>query len=64
MIYLTLGAIVASFSLITIRDRDISSSCFTSIKALSVVSPAFRLILAKAVDRFSAVFSVSAKSLT
>jgi hypothetical protein len=61
MVYLILGVIAASSSLAIIKDRDIFFSCFVRIEAFFVIFPAFRLILAKAVDRFSAVCLVSAK---
>jgi hypothetical protein len=62
MVYLTLNIIVASSSLAIIKNSDVSSNCPAKIEALSVVFSAFRLIPARAVDRFSAVYSVSAKS--
>jgi hypothetical protein len=62
MVYLIFGAIAASFSLIIIKDRDISFSCPARIEALSIVFLVFRLIPVKAVDRFSAVYSASARS--
>jgi hypothetical protein len=61
--YLILNIIAASSFLIIIRDRDASFSYLANIKAFSVVFPAFRLILVKAIDRFSAVFSASARFL-
>jgi hypothetical protein len=60
--YLTLCAIIASFSLAIISDRDASSSCPVRIKAFFIVFLAFRLIPAKAVDRFSTVCSISVRS--
>jgi hypothetical protein len=63
MIHSFLGTIIASSSLAITRDRDVFSSCFTNIEALSVASPAFMLISARAVDRFFAVLSASTKSL-
>jgi hypothetical protein len=62
MVYPILDAIIASFSLIIIRDKDIFFSCPIKIEALSIIFPVFRLISAKAVDRFSAVCFVSARS--
>jgi hypothetical protein len=64
MIYSFFDAIVIFSFPTIIRDKDISSSCSISIKALSVVSPAFIFNPARAVDRFFAVFSVSAKSFS
>jgi hypothetical protein len=63
IIHSLFGAIIASFSLAIIRDSDASSSCPARIETLSVVSPALTLSPARAVDRFSAVFSASARSL-
>jgi hypothetical protein len=62
MIYLIFDIIAASFFLAIIKDRDAFSSCPARIKAFSIVFPAFRLIPAKAVNRFSAVYFVSARS--
>jgi hypothetical protein len=62
MIYLIFGTIAASSSLTIIKDKDISFSYPAKIEAFSVVSPISILILAKAIDRFFAVFSASAKS--
>jgi hypothetical protein len=56
-------AIVTFFSPAIIRDKDISFSCLASIEALFIVFSALMLSLAKAVDRFFAVLSISAKSL-
>jgi uncharacterized membrane protein YjjP (DUF1212 family) len=61
-VYLILGAIIVSFSLTIIRDRDIFSNCSAKIEALSVVFLVFRLIFIKAVVRFSAVYLASVKS--
>jgi hypothetical protein len=60
--HLTLNTIAAFFFLTIIRDRDASFNCFAKIKTFFITFSAFKLILAKAVDRFSAVFSVFAKS--
>ena len=62
MIYLTLSIIIASSFLIIIRDRDIFSSYSARIEVLSIIFLAFRFIPVKAIDRFSAVYSVSARS--
>jgi hypothetical protein len=58
-----LSAIATSFFLAIIRNRDAFSNYSVKIKALSVAFPAFKLISVKIIDRFSAVFSASAKSL-
>jgi hypothetical protein len=63
MVYSTLDIIAISFSLTTIRDRDASFNYFANIKTFSVAFPVFRLTPAKAVDRFSAVFSTSVRFL-
>jgi hypothetical protein len=57
------NAIAASSSLIIIRDNDVSSSCPARIEALSVAFPVLTFSPARAIDRFFAVFSASAKSL-
>jgi hypothetical protein len=62
MVYPTLSAIIASSSLAIIRDKDVFFNCFANIKTLSVIFLAFIFIPARAVDRFFAVLSVSAKS--
>jgi hypothetical protein len=62
-VHLFFGIMIAFFSLAIIRDRNIFSSCPISIEALSDTFLAFRLIFAKAVDKFLAVFSASARSL-
>jgi hypothetical protein len=63
MVHSFLSAIIAFSSLAITSDKDAFFSCFASIEAFSIVFPVFRLILAKAVDRFSVVFSAFAKSL-
>jgi hypothetical protein len=63
MIYLTFNTIATSFSLIITRDRNAFFNYLTNIETLSIAFPAFKFISAKAVDKFSAVFSASAKSL-
>jgi intracellular septation protein A len=62
MVYLTLSAIAVFFSLTIIRDKDTFFNCPVKIEILFIVFSAFRLIPAKAVDRFSAVCSASARS--
>jgi hypothetical protein len=62
--YLFLNAITAFFSLAITKDSDAFSSCPTKIEALSIAFSASTLSPAKTVDRFSAVLSVSAKSLS
>jgi hypothetical protein len=63
MVYLIFNIITAFSFLVIIRDKDIFSSYLAKIETLFIVFPVFMLILVKAVDRFSAVFSVFAKSL-
>jgi hypothetical protein len=62
MIYLIFSAIAASSSLTITRNKDASSSYLAKIETLSIASLAFMLTLIKAIDRFSAVLSISAKS--
>jgi hypothetical protein len=62
--YSFLGTIIASFFLAIIRNSDVFSSYSAKIEAFFIVSPASTLSPAKAVDRFFAVLSVSAKSLS
>jgi hypothetical protein len=57
-----LGAVIISSSLTITRDKDASSSYPARIEAFFITSPASTLNPAKAIDRFSAVLSVSAKS--
>jgi hypothetical protein len=61
MVHLIFNAIIASFSLAIIKDRDTFFSCLVRIEALFIAFLIFRLIFIKAVDRFSAVYSASAK---
>jgi len=63
MVHLTLGTIIASFFLVIIKNRNVFFSCPAKIEVLFIVFPVFMLNLAKAVDRFFAVLSASAKSL-
>jgi hypothetical protein len=58
-----LDVIAASSSLTIIKDRDISFNYPIRIEAFFIAFPAFMLIPVKAVNRFSAVLSISAKSL-
>jgi hypothetical protein len=62
MIYLIFDAIAASFFLVITKDRDAFSNCPARIETLFIIFPASRLIPAKAVARFSAVCSASARS--
>jgi hypothetical protein len=55
---------VISSSFNSIRNKDTSSSYPARIEARSITFPALTLNPAKVVDRFSAVFSTSSKSLT
>ena len=63
MVYLILNTIATSSFLTIIKNRDTSFNYPARIEALSVISPAFMLNSARAVDRFSAVYSASARSL-
>jgi hypothetical protein len=63
MVYLIFGIIAASSSLAITRDKDAFFNYPARIEALSVVFLTSTLSPVKAVDRFSAVFSTSAKSL-
>jgi hypothetical protein len=60
--YLILDIIAVSSFLIITKNRNAFFSCLIKIETFSVAFPAFRLIPAKTVDRFSAVYSASAKS--
>jgi hypothetical protein len=62
MVHLTFNTITTSSSLAIIRDRNTFSNYSAKIEALFVAFLASRLIPAKAVDRFSAVYSISARS--
>jgi hypothetical protein len=61
--YSFFSVIIVFSSLAITRDSDASSNYPAKIEILSVASPASTLSPAKTVDRFSAVFSASAKSL-
>jgi hypothetical protein len=62
MIYLILGAIIASSSLTIIRDRNTFFNCPVKIEALSVAFPASKLISIRVVNKFSAVYSAFVRS--
>jgi hypothetical protein len=64
MVHLSLGAIIAFSFLAIIRDSDAFSSYLTRIETFSVAFPVSIFILANAVNRFLAVSSTSAKSLS
>ena len=64
MIHSFFGAITVSSFLAITRNSDTFFNCPAKIEALFIASPAFTLSPARAVDRFSAVYSVSARSLT
>jgi hypothetical protein len=57
------NTIIASFSLIIIRDRNIFSNYLVSIEAFFDTFSASKFILTNAVNKFLAVFSVSVKFL-
>jgi hypothetical protein len=61
--YSFFDTITASSFLTITRDSDVSSSCPARIKALFIVFSASTLNPVKIIDRFSAVFSISVKSL-
>jgi hypothetical protein len=63
IIYSFLNIITASFFLIIIKDKDTFSNCSARIEALFVIFPALTFSPVRAVDRFSAILSASAKSL-
>jgi hypothetical protein len=63
MVYPIFNTIAAFSFLAIIKDKDVFFNCLTKIETLSIVSPAFILILAKIIDRFFTVLSASAKSL-
>jgi hypothetical protein len=63
MIHSLFDAVTAPFSLAITRNNNASSNCSARIEALFIVFPASTLSLVRAVDRFSAVLSASAKSL-
>ena len=61
--YLTLDIITASSSLAIIKNKNIFSNYSAKIEILFVVFPTFKFIPVKAVDKFSAVYSASARFL-
>jgi hypothetical protein len=61
MVYLTLDIIAVSSSLIITRDKNTFSNYLIKIEVLSVAFLIFRFISARTVDRFSAVYSTSAR---
>ena len=63
MVYPIFGIITVSSSLAIIKDRDVFFNYPARIEAFSVAFSIFMFNLARVIDRFSAVFSVSAKSL-
>jgi hypothetical protein len=63
MTYPIFNAMIAFSSLTITKDRNIFSSCPARIETLSIVSPASMLNPAKAINRFFAVRSASARSL-
>jgi hypothetical protein len=63
IIYSFFSVITASFFLIIIKDKDTFSNCPARIETLSITFSALTLSPARAVDKFSTVFSASAKSL-
>jgi hypothetical protein len=63
MVHSFFNTIAVFFSLAITRDSDISFNCPVRIEALSVAFPVSTFNPARAIDRFSAVLSASAKSL-
>jgi hypothetical protein len=61
-VYSFFDTIIASFSLAITRDSDVFFSCPAKIETLFIAFLALTLSPARAVDRFSAVFSTFAKS--
>jgi hypothetical protein len=62
MMYPIFNVIATSSSLIITKNRDTFFSYLARIETLSVAFPAFKLTPARAVNRFSAVLSIFAKS--
>jgi hypothetical protein len=63
MVYLT-RSINAAFSFLAIiKDRNAFFNYSVKIKAFFIAFPAFRLILANSVNKFSVVYSASVRSL-
>jgi hypothetical protein len=62
MVHSLLGTIIASSFLVIIRDSDAFSSYPARIETLFIAFLALTLSPVKAVDRFSAVLSASARS--
>jgi len=63
MVHSFFGVIIISLSLVIIKDSDTFSSCPARIEAFFIIFLASTLSPARTADRFSAVFSVFAKSL-
>ena len=63
IIYSFFGAIIASFFLAIVRDSDASFNCPARIKTFSIIFPASIFSSVRAIDRFFAALSASAKSL-
>jgi hypothetical protein len=63
MVYSFFGVIIAFFSLAIIRDSDVFFSYPARIEARFVAFLASTLSSVRAIDRFSAALSASAKSL-
>jgi hypothetical protein len=62
MVHSLFGAIIAFFFLVITRDNDASSNCPAKIETLFIAFPALMLSPVRAIDRFSAVLSASARS--
>ena len=62
MVHSFFNTIVTSSSPAIARDKDIFFNCSISIETLSVAFPVLMLSPAKAIDKFSAILSASAKS--
>jgi hypothetical protein len=63
MVYLIFNTIITSSSLAIIKNRNTSFNYSVKIEVLSIAFSVFIFNLIKAVDRFFAVLSASAKSL-
>jgi hypothetical protein len=63
MVYLFFNIITVFFFLAIIRDSDVFFNCPVRIEVLFVVFSVSTLNPARAIDKFFAVFSASAKSL-
>jgi hypothetical protein len=63
MIYSFFDVIIAFFFLSIIRDKDTFFNCPARIETFFIIFPTSTFSPARAVNRFSVIFSTSAKSL-